>query len=133
MLEFNFFPKIVGEREGGENFFSGHKKGVKKIFPLFFKFGGHCTSDRPCQLIIFPIEKSVHEFFFLNFPGARIFFSVSPARFLFLLLPPPPPITFLMDRPLGHSKLDFSFPSGPYFKLHAGGRPFPLSIMVSER
>ena len=64
LLEFNFFPKIVGEREGGENFFSGHKKGVKKIFPLFFKFGGHCTSDRPCQLIIFPIEKSLHEFFF---------------------------------------------------------------------
>jgi hypothetical protein len=33
---------------------------------------------------------------------------------------------------IGHSKLDFSFPSGPDFKLHACG-PFPLSIMVSER
>jgi hypothetical protein len=32
---------------------------------------------------------------------------------------------------LGHSKLDFSFLSVRYFKLHAGG-PFPLSIMVSD-
>ena len=29
---------------------------------------------------------------------------------------------------LGHSKLDFSFPSGPYFKLHAGGRSISVNI-----
>ena len=34
---------------------------------------------------------------------------------------------------LGHSKLDFSFPSGPDFKLHRAGGPFPLAIIVSER
>jgi hypothetical protein len=27
---------------------------------------------------------------------------------------------------LGHSKLDFSFPSGPDFKLHAGGRSISI-------
>ena len=27
---------------------------------------------------------------------------------------------------LGHSKLDFSFPSGPDFKLHAGGRTISI-------
>ena len=52
---------------------------------LIFQLRGtplHCTSDRPCQLIIFPIEKSLHELFFLNISGARIFFLfVFPARF----------------------------------------------------
>ena len=32
---------------------------------------------------------------------------------------------------LGHCKLDFSFPSTPSRKFHAGGRPFPLSITVN--
>ena len=89
---------------GWENFFSHHnlyQKTFQIIFLLIFQISGpplHYTSDRPCQLIIFPIEKSLHEFFFSNFSGARIFlFSVSPARFLLL---PPPPITFLMVRPL---------------------------------
>jgi hypothetical protein len=67
------------------------------IAMLIFQLWGtpiHCTSDRPCQLIIFPIEKSLHEFFFSNISGARIFF--------FVCFPsPPPPITFLMVRPLG--------------------------------
>ena len=61
-------------------------KNFPNYFSLIFQIWGpplHCTSDRPCQRIIFPIEKSLHEFFFSNFSGARIFFSVSPARFLF--------------------------------------------------
>ena len=57
-----------------------------------------CTNFFLFQLIIFPIEKSLHEFFFSNFFGARIFFlTVSPARFLFLS---PPPHHFSNDPPL---------------------------------
>ena len=79
-------------------------KNVPNYFSFIFQIWGpplHCTSDRPCQLIIFPIEKSLHEFFFQTSLVHEFFFSVSPARFLFLLLPPPPPppITFLMVRP----------------------------------
>jgi hypothetical protein len=73
---------------------------------LIFQLWGtplHCTSDRPCQLIIFPIEKSLHEFFFSNISGARIFFVClfSLLDFYFCFCPTsPPPITFLMVRPL---------------------------------
>ena len=89
-----------------ENFFSHYYLNQKTFQIIFFYFpnlGATLTldhpgqiapsappSDRPYQLIIFPIGKSLHEFFFSNFFGARIyFFSVSPARFLFLLPPPP--------------------------------------------
>jgi hypothetical protein len=70
---------------GLEIFFSHHylyQKNVPNYFSFIFQIWGpplRCTSDRPCQLIIFPIEKSCTNFF-----------SVSPARFLFLLLAPPP-------------------------------------------
>jgi hypothetical protein len=81
---------------GLENFFSHHylyKKTFQIIFFIFQIWGPplHCTSDRPCQRIIFPIEKSLHEF------GARIFFLFLCSIFIFAFSPPP--ITFLMVRP----------------------------------
>jgi hypothetical protein len=84
---------------GLENFFTHIKKRSKLFFFYFPNLGG--TSDRPCQLIIFPIEKSLHEFFCSNFSGARIFFSVSPARFLL----PPPPSLFLWSAPNSRAHL----------------------------
>jgi hypothetical protein len=70
------------------------------LYEYFFKYNP-LHEFFLCQLIISPIEKSLHEFFFSNFFGARIFFSlsVSPARFYFCFFPTPP-ITFLMVRPL---------------------------------
>ena len=74
---------------GLENVLSHHylyQKTFHNYFSLIFQIWGtllHCTSDRPCQLIIFPIEKSLHEFFFFKFFWCTIFFSVSSARFLF--------------------------------------------------
>ena len=73
------------------DFFSHTITYIKKV--LFSKFGGH-----PYTTYNFPYWKVSARIFFLNFFRARIFFSVSPARFLLLL--PPPPITFLMVRPL---------------------------------
>jgi hypothetical protein len=95
---------------GLENFFSHHylSKNVQNYFSFIFQIWGpplHCTSDRPCQLIIFPtgIEKSARIIFFQTFLVHEFFFSVSSARFLFLLLPPPPtqlPHHFSNDPPL---------------------------------
>ena len=62
-----------------------------------------CTNFFLFQLIIFPIEKCLHEFFFSNFLGVRIFFlSVSLSRYFLLptLTPPPPPHHFSNGRPL---------------------------------
>jgi hypothetical protein len=78
---------------GLENFFPHHYL-YQKTFQISTS---DRPSDRPCQLIIFPIEKSLHEFFFSNFSGARIFFLFPLLDFYFCS---PPPITFLMVRPL---------------------------------
>jgi hypothetical protein len=52
---------------------------------------------------VFPIEKSLHDFF-SNFIGARMFFlSVSPARFLFLL----PPHHFSNGPPLSSKIIEY--------------------------
>ena len=58
------------------------------LYEYFFKYNP-LHEFFLCQLIISPIEKSLHEFFFSNFFGARIFFSLSvfPCAILFLLFP----------------------------------------------
>ena len=92
---------------GLENFFSHPSlisRNVPNYFSFIFQIWGpplHCTSDRPCQLIIFPIEKSLHEFFFSNFSGARIFFFCFPCSiFIFAFAPPPHPHHFSNGPPL---------------------------------
>jgi hypothetical protein len=91
--------KIFSEykKRGQQKFFSHTITYIKKRSKLFFF---DFPNDRPCQLIIFPIENSLHEFFVSNFSGARIFFSVSPARFLFFAFAPPPPHHFSNGPPL---------------------------------
>ena len=106
---------------GLENFFSHYylyQKTFQIIFFYFQNLGATLTldhpgqiapsappSDRPYQLIIFPIGKSLHEFFFSNFFGARIFFFCFPCSIFIFASPnppppPPPPIIFLMVRTL---------------------------------
>ena len=68
---------------GGGGTFSTSTNIFSKFFACvdnFFKSVIPCSNFFLFQLIIFPIEKSLHEFFFSNFFGARIFF------FLFRLL-----------------------------------------------
>ena len=71
-------------------------KDVPNYFFLFSKFGGHPYTVR----LIGPIEKSLHEFFFFIFFGARSFLCL-----IFIFAFSTPPITFLMVRPL--INLDF--------------------------
>ena len=77
-----FWNNICMQHLGLENFVSYHYWYQKTFY--FPNLGATLT-----RLIIFPFE-SLCLFFFYTF-RARIFFPVSPARFLFLLLPPPPP------------------------------------------
>ena len=89
---------------GLENFFSHHylyQKTFQIIIFLFSKFGGHPYTVP----LIGPIEKSLHEFFFFNFFGARIFFFCFLCSIFIFAFSPAPPITFLMVRPL--INLDF--------------------------
>ena len=98
---------------GLDNLFS-HRYKYKKTFQIFFlfsKFGGHPytggagklsplpsppPSDMPCKLIIFSIEKSLHEFFFKLF-WCMNFFLFSLLDFYFCS---PPPYHFSNGPPL---------------------------------
>jgi hypothetical protein len=98
MLKMRFFHQYL-QHLGLEDFFSHHYLYQKTFY--FPNLGATIT-----QLIIFPIEKSLHKFFFLTFFVLEFFFSVSPTQFLFLLLchlPPPhhfsngPPLIYKAD------------------------------------
>jgi hypothetical protein len=69
-------------------------KRSKLFFFYFLKCKGYTVPlIGPVNIvIIFPIEKSQHEFLFSNFSGARIFFFLFPLLdFFFFFCPPPPP------------------------------------------
>jgi hypothetical protein len=86
------------------------------IFPKFFACVDNFFKYNPLhefflfQLIIFPNEKSLHEFFFSNFFVHEFFFFLFPLLdFYFCFFPTPPPITFLMVRPLRLLKQNYCF------------------------
>jgi hypothetical protein len=80
MLKTRFLHQYL-QHLGLENFFSHHYLYQKTFY--FPNLGATIT-----QLIIFPIEKSLHEFIFLNFFRARIFFFCFPCS-IFLFASPP--------------------------------------------
>ena len=100
---------------GGWSIFNLYKKSFSFIYKnIFLLFPLHCTSDRPCQLIIFPIENSLHEFIFQTFLVHEIFFCVPCSIFIFAFAapPPPPPHHFSNGPPLTYEKSRFAKPMG---------------------
>ena len=88
---------------GLENFSSHHYLYQKTLFFFIIQIWGpplHCTSDRPGQLIIFPIEKSLHKFFFQTFLVHEYFFLFPLLDFYFCFCPLPPPHHFSNGPPL---------------------------------
>ena len=102
--------KVIG---GGWSIFNLYKKSFSFIYKnIFHSFPLHCTSDRPCQLIIFPIENSLHQFFFQTFLVHEIFFLFPLLDIYFCFCHPPPPHHFSNGTPLTYEKSRFAKPMG---------------------